>query len=144
VRESIDYAALCTQFNRENVDEVAELITDTNADRAGTPAWGLLAGALGLGPEKSGHVRHADSCTRKTRMVEMGMHNMKFSALEVNCPFTLGDVICDGDKAHTITNVVCLQYRKNPHEEIMYELDNSGELVYIIPTIKRGYKLCGQ
>ena len=28
VRESIDYAALCTQFNREDVDEVAELITD--------------------------------------------------------------------------------------------------------------------
>ncbi|MFR3822591.1 MAG: DUF6017 domain-containing protein [Hungatella hathewayi] len=28
MRESIDYAALCTQFNREDVDEVAELITD--------------------------------------------------------------------------------------------------------------------
>lgn len=28
IRESIDYEALCTQFNREDVDEVAELITD--------------------------------------------------------------------------------------------------------------------
>ena len=28
MRESIDYAALCTQFNREDMDEVAELITD--------------------------------------------------------------------------------------------------------------------
>ena len=29
-------------------------------------------GALGLGPEKSGHVRYADSSTRKTRLVGMG------------------------------------------------------------------------
>jgi len=69
---------------------------------------------------------------------------VKFAEVEVYCPFVLGDKISDGDIVRTITDIVCSRYLKNSRIEIMYELDNSGELVYIIPKIERRNDSCGQ
>ncbi len=62
------------------------------------------------------------------------MQLVEFSA---RCPFELGDKIQDGGKVRTITDIVCLHYMKNRCVEFMYELDNSGKLVYIIPGKRR-------
>lgn len=63
------------------------------------------------------------------------MQLVKFNA---RCPFELGDKIPDGDKVRIITDIVCLHYLRNKRVEFMYELDNSGKLVYIIPVKKGG------
>ena len=63
---------------------------------------------------------------------------MQFAKFEARCPFELGDKIPDGDKMRTITEIVCLHYVKKQCVEFMYELDNSGKLVYIIPGGRKG------
>lgn len=63
---------------------------------------------------------------------------MQFAKFEERCPFELGDKIPDGDKMRTITDIVCLHYMKDQRVEFMYELDNSGKLVYIILGTQKG------
>ena len=65
---------------------------------------------------------------------------MQLVEFNAQCPFELGDKIPDGDKMRTITDIVCLHYLKNPRVEFMYELDNSGKLVYIVLGTQRGNK----
>ena len=63
---------------------------------------------------------------------------MRLVEFNARCPFELGDKIPDGEKMRTITDIVCLHYLKNQCVEFMYELDNSGKLVYIIPGTRKG------
>ncbi len=72
---------------------------------------------------------------------------MKFAAFKARCPYEIGDKIRVQnweDSAqlpggvHTITEIVCTHYVKAGKVEFLYELDNSGKLVYIIPPEKKG------
>ena len=78
---------------------------------------------------------------------------MKFTAFNATCPFEIGDKIKSRRRAklgeveafrldpaavveevHTITDIVCVHSVKNGTVTFMYELDNSGKLVHIVPA----------
>lgn len=59
---------------------------------------------------------------------------MKFAAFNARCPYELGDKIRDTEgKKHTITDIVALHSMKTMTVRFIYELDNSGKLVALMP-----------
>lgn len=59
---------------------------------------------------------------------------MKFAAFNARCPYELGDKIRDTEgKEHTITDIVSLHSMKTMTVRFVYELDNSGKAVALMP-----------
>ncbi len=64
---------------------------------------------------------------------------MKFAAFNARCPYELGDKIRDTEgKEHTITDIVALHSIKEMKVRFVYELDNSGKLVALMPQPQEG------
>ena len=64
---------------------------------------------------------------------------MKFAAFNARCPYELGDRITGTDgQGHTITDIVALHSIKEMKVRFVYELDNSGKLVALMPQPQEG------
>lgn len=64
---------------------------------------------------------------------------MKYAAFNAVCPYELGDKIRDTDgKEHTITDIVALHSMKTMSVRFVYELDNGGNLVGLMPQQQEG------
>lgn len=64
---------------------------------------------------------------------------VKFAAFNARCPYELGDKIRDTEgKEHTITDIVALHSMKEMKVRFVYELDNSGKLVALMPKPQEG------
>lgn len=61
---------------------------------------------------------------------------MRIAAFRAMCPYEIGDKIKTRqngrEEVHTITDIVCAHYLKSNQVEFLFELDNSGRLVYIV------------
>lgn len=80
---------------------------------------------------------------------------MKFTAFNAHCPYEIGDKIkfrravtpweasalgihsAFVEEVHTITDIVCEHSVKHGTVTFLYELDNSGKLVQLIPSEKK-------
>ena len=68
------------------------------------------------------------------RYQERLVEAVKFAAFNARCPYELGDKIRDTEgKEHTITDIVALHSMKEMKVRFVYELDNSGKLVALMP-----------
>lgn len=66
---------------------------------------------------------------------------MQFAAFNAHCPYELGDRIKGTDgRDHTITDIVTLHSLKNKTVHFVYEIDNNGKWVGLMPKRQEGGK----
>ncbi len=66
---------------------------------------------------------------------------MKYAEFNARCPYELGDRFTDTNgQRRTITDIVALHSVKTMTVRFIYELDNSGKLVALMPQTQEGGK----